>query len=604
MKYYGNPLLALILVSVCSLQLSKPVFAYPVIEGLAALTCTHYLDSNSPAGGNGSASAPWNEIKASYIAQLVAGNVLCIRGNTSGVGRVYYSAAEISIDSTKQFNSGTSSAPITVQVYPGEKVILQTGNQNVLEFRNVSYWVWDGFIFDRQWRTSNAIRFKDTSFTTVKNCEAYHGTESGVVIDGGQGNTIENCQIHDFKGPANVDTHCISIIAGKFHTIRNSELYNCTGDGILIWDEYPVSGTLIEKNTIYTMLGSCSENAMDIKMGGTEQTIVRYNKMYGFRVSTPSCGGTGGGIGEAMLIHFSAQNVLVDSNEIYDTVTGIVIAAGSGHRLVNNVIHDMATNNSVWENIGVYVVDGASITIINNTFANLNQEKSTLFIGQPIPDLVVRNNIFANVGKITRRDNGTATFSHNGWYNTATAASGSDNVEGVSPSFVSGTNFRLQGNSPMIDKGYSPGAPASDFDGITRPRNVGIDIGAFEFPGPLPVTNLRITNVTTTTNSANITLQWTVPGLVGQATSTVRYELRYTGNSANAMAWDSMTVLNANITPAGAGNSQELTVTVPWTNGGHRYFLLRAFDSASFVSPPSNFVFWPKRDLLLPIIRR
>jgi len=601
LKHLGRLVVALALIASGGPVLAR---AQTAVEPTAALDCTHYLDSNSPAGGNGSAGAPWNEIKASYLAQLVAGNVLCVRGNTSGAGRVYYSSSEISIDSTKQFNSGVAGAPITVQAYPGEKVILQTGNQNVLEFRNVSYWVWDGFIFDRQWRTSQAIRFKDTSFTTVKNCEAYNGTEAGVVIDGGQGNTLENCKIHDFKGPANDDTNCISIHKGKFHTVRNSTIYDCTGDGILIWDEYAVSGTLIEGNTLYTTLGGCSENALDIKMGGAEQTVVRRNKMYGFRVSTPSCGGTGGGIGEAMLIHLSAQNVLVDSNEIYDSVTGIVIGAGSGHRLVNNVIHDLATNNSVWDNIGLHIANGSSITVMNNTFANLNSEKHVLFIGKPIPDLVVRNNIFANVGKIMRGDNGTATFSHNGWYNTATAASGTNNVTGVAPSFVSSTNFRLQSNSPMIDKGYSSGAPTTDFDGVTRPRNLGVDIGAFEFPGPLPVTNLRITNVATTTNSATITLQWTVPGLVGQATSTARYELRYTGNGANAVAWDSMMVLNANITPAGAGNSQQLSVTVPWANGEHRYFLIRAFDSAGFVSPISNLVFWPKIDSFLPLIRR
>lgn len=603
MKRYGKLVLAQILTLAFTSHSIIPIHAQSVVDTVAATPCTHYLDSNSPAGGNGSAGAPWNEIKASYIAQLVAGNVLCIRGNTSGAGRVYYSAAEISIDSTKQFKNGTSNAPITVQAYPGEKVILQTGNQNVLEFRNVSYWVWDGFIFDRQGKSNSTLRFKDTHYSTIKNCEAYNGAVTGVIIDGGQSNTIENCKLHDFIGPDNDDTHCIVIIAGNQHVIRDSQLYNCTGDGIQIWDAYAVSGTIIQGNHIYTTLGGCSENALDIKMGGAEQTIVRHNKMHGFRVSTPSCGGSGGGIGEAIIIHRSAQNVLVDGNEIYDSVTGIAIGAGSGHRLVNNVIHDSATNNSVWENIGLYVSDGASISIINNTFANLNPAKTTLFIGKAIPGLVVRNNIFANTGKIERRDGGSATFSHNGWYNAAQTSSGPGDVM-ASPSFVSGTNFRLQGNSPMIDKGTSSGAPSTDFDGTPRPTNGGIDIGAFEFPGPLPVSTLRIKSVSTSSNSADVTLRWTVPGLVGQASSTVRYELRYATQGSNAQQWNNMTVLDANITPTGAGTPQEFTVTVPWADGEFRYFLLRAYDGNNFASPISNLALFPALELFLPVIRR
>jgi parallel beta-helix repeat protein len=603
MKRYGYVLSVISLMLAIVFQPIRPTQAQPIQQEAVAAACTHYLDSNSPAGGNGSAGAPWNEIKASYIAQLVAGNVLCIRGNTSGAGRVYYSAAEISIDSTKQFKNGTSNAPITVQVYPGEKVILQTGDQNVLEFRNVSYWVWDGFILDRQGQTNSTLRFKDTSYTTVKNCEAYNGKVMGVVIDGGQNNTLENCKIHDFKGPANDDTNCISIQKGKFHTIRNNEIYNCTGDGVLVYDAAAVSGTVIEGNHIYTTLGGCSENALDIKMGGAEQTVVRRNKMHGFRVSTPGCGGTGGGIGEAVLIHLSAQNVLVDGNEIYDSVTGIVIGAGSGHKLVNNVIHDLATNNSVWENIGVYLSDGASIVIINNTFANLNPAKTTLFIGKSIPGLQVRNNIFANTGKIERRDGGSATFSNNGWYNAAQTSSGAGDVV-AAPGFVSSTDFRLLGNSPMIDKGTSSGAPSTDFDGTPRPTNNGIDIGAFEFPGPLPVNTLQISSISTSSNSADVTLKWKVPGLVGQASSTVRFELRYATQGSNAQQWNNMTVLDANIPPAGAGTNQQLTVTVPWTDGEYRYFLLRAYDGNSFASPVSNLVFWPKIDLFLPVIRR
>ena len=103
-----------------------------------------------------------------------------------------------------------------------------------------------------------------------------------------------------------------------------------------------VSGIIVEGNHIYTTLGGCSENALDIKIGGPQQSIIRRNRMYGFRPNNGSCGGTGGGVGDAVVIHEQATNLLIKGNEIYDSTAGVRIAAGSDYRIINNVIHDIA----------------------------------------------------------------------------------------------------------------------------------------------------------------------------------------------------------------------------------------------------------------------
>jgi hypothetical protein len=77
------------------------------------------------------------------------------------------------------------------------------------------------------------------------------------------------------------------------------------------------------------------------------------------------------------------------------------------------------------------------------------------------------------------------TVDHNllhGFRNYDDEIKGSDYVE-EDPLFVNAPNadFHLQQNSPAIDSGSSIGAPANDYEGNTRPRGSGYDIGAYEY---------------------------------------------------------------------------------------------------------------------------
>ncbi|MGH8605663.1 MAG: choice-of-anchor Q domain-containing protein, partial [Gammaproteobacteria bacterium] len=42
-------------------------------------------------------------------------------------------------------------------------------------------------------------------------------------------------------------------------------------------------------------------------------------------------------------------------------------------------------------------------------------------------------------------------------------------------------DFHLQSGSPAIDAGSSDGAPANDYDNVSRPKGAAFDIGAYEY---------------------------------------------------------------------------------------------------------------------------
>ncbi|MGI6138222.1 MAG: choice-of-anchor Q domain-containing protein [Candidatus Hydrogenedentales bacterium] len=72
----------------------------------------------------------------------------------------------------------------------------------------------------------------------------------------------------------------------------------------------------------------------------------------------------------------------------------------------------------------------------------------------------------------------------------STAYDGSGNIVG-DPDFVnpSAGDFRLRSTSPCIDVGTSDGEdiPSTDIDGVPRPQEAGIDMGAYEYYSPVSV---------------------------------------------------------------------------------------------------------------------
>lgn len=501
------------------LALAVPIQAAPSVQ---RSDCDYYVDNYASSDGDGSWLNPWDNIN-NHVNELRPGNTMCIRGDLSAPGRVY-TEPTISLDKDTGTPSGTEEAPIIVRTYPGEHVVLRTTGARILDFVEVAHWQFDGFGFDKESDWGCAIYLSQANFNIIRNCEIYNGKEKGIGILGGEHNIIENCKIHDFDAGPYSDTQGILIAAGKDTVIRDNEIYDCTGDGVLLYNYGDVSGTIIENNHFYTTLGPCSENAIDVKVGSP---VIRGNVMHGYRPCDGSCGGSGGTVGEAIVIHLDAKEVVIEGNTIYDSGSGIRAINGESFRIINNVIHDIITDPDVWSNFGIYANKGVTVEILNNTLVDIPRV-ALLIEGGQILDLHIYNNLFYNTGQIVYRNAGTGTMAdYNGWFSATERIEGPHDIVGSGdPGFVDATNddYHLTADSPARDAGTDVGV-TTDFEGDPRPFGDLPDIGADEYA--------PILYLTATPHDRAIYLSWTEFKDPALASYAITYTYDTGGNDAS-----------------------------------------------------------------------
>jgi hypothetical protein len=146
-----------------------------------------------------------------------------------------------------------------------------------------------------------------------------------------------------------------------------------------------------------------------------------------------------------------------------------------------------------WGPIGQLKI--SNITVVNNTIVNLSGVGKNGIQFVNITNASAINNLFINYGDrdkyipyIVVQGGTNINIQNNAVYNTNGIAPNGSPYPGdlwmQDPLIVSlsGLDFHLQSNSPLIDAGYYLGNLfTNDFDGIIRPQGAGFDIGAYEF---------------------------------------------------------------------------------------------------------------------------
>lgn len=186
---------------------------------------------------------------------------------------------------------------------------------------------------------------------------------------------------------------------------------------------------------------------------------------------------------------------------------------GDGSKVENTLIYGRGDGNSEETPWAPLVIDqvekpNAKFEIVNVTIDDVVGKNYIMYVqygeyGRIPIQLIIRNTIFCGRGErcpIYIGDSVSLIAEYNLFYlpkceyildykgNSYTSEDignlGVGNVYGdplfVSPAWGTEGNYRLQPNSPAIDKGTSTGAPDHDLEGSPRPKGKGYDIGCYE----------------------------------------------------------------------------------------------------------------------------
>src|SRR4030042_490525 len=224
------------------------------------------------------------------------------------------------------------------------------------------------------------------------------------------------------------------------------------------------------------------------------------------------------------------RDILVDSCLLYNGNNGILISGALNNKINNCVIRDII-GYGITTDVGVvnpYIVNN---TIIDNGTGIRFRGEQTIRIRN--------NNITYNVNGIVLTSpltpDNSIKSNNNVWNNSTNyvGTSGGTNANSFNPSYVNypGNDFRLLVGSLCIDVGDSTDAPDHDYDGISRPRILGFDIGAFEYSMVNIAPSIIINSLFQRTDGSNkVDIEYTGIDQNYNLCSLNLYEYSFTGN--------------------------------------------------------------------------
>ncbi len=353
------------------------------------------------------------------------------------------------------------------------------------------------------WDYSTAVTIKEGNNNTINNCLIVNATGAGMDVWGND-NQISNCKIYSDESQQIPDGTYTSmdyyiVLKGDNNIVSNSYAERVgdiedVGHGF----EIKESGehNLFENCTVKNMIGGC----FSVRWAAVQNNEFR------------NCTALGG----------------VSTN-----VTAFMIREGASHNTFNNCISDSCNagisfilagedanycgeyntfNNCIFKNAD-WVIDlnpyfYNSATADNNLLMNCTIDNANYLFNCERPNSGNQfiNCIISNVADfLTGSNNSTFTYQYCNFFNNGfTSPTGTGNIS-ADPLFAnqSAGDYHLQANSPCIDAGTSSNAPATDFEGTTRPQGSGFDMGAYEYNNGASINKEMLTNIVVYPNPAN-----------------------------------------------------------------------------------------------------
>jgi len=212
-------------------SVGKVIFkGYEATDSGTAVTGDYYVATTGLDTNPGTAAQPWKTIQKA-LTVLTAGKTVLVRGGT------YTCAPSPSFEnvSLNPTNSGTSTAPITIRNYPGERPIIQFTAYSpgaAIGAYGRNYITWRGF-------------------EVIGNGPYAAGAFNASYI------TISHCVIHGTRQVAKDNTACIRVGNGDHLTFEHNELYDArntdgTANGCA-FTLYGCDDSLFQYNNIYNV---------------------------------------------------------------------------------------------------------------------------------------------------------------------------------------------------------------------------------------------------------------------------------------------------------------------------------------------------------------
>jgi hypothetical protein len=212
-------------------------------------------------------------------------------------------------------------------------------------------------------------------------------------------------------------------------------------------------------------------------------------------------GGVGGSVSGSTIWHNQGPGICLWSEldglgrgDVWIAMGANVISGNAGHGIHldgSAPIHSRVENNLIYENAGAGVQSEAKheetdLYVANNTIVG-NDGGGVIFNRSALQVHFINNIVIENAGYgLVANATDDPQASNNDLWNNASGdylgcETGAADIS-ADPLFRDRTagDFHLSSRSPCIEAGTSDGAPATDFDGVSRPQGGEIDIGAYE----------------------------------------------------------------------------------------------------------------------------
>lgn len=428
----------------------------------------YYVSSNIGSNSNSglSSNSPFATIQTA-IDLTNSGDTVFIMNGT-------YSNAFSWQDVMYIDRSGTAGAPIVYQNYQTDQPLIQFDG-------------WTGI------KIEGGISYIEIIGLTVQ------GNNDNIALNDAL-NQPAGC--NDLSGTVEAQYNGNGIFSeGRFNghnhhiTIKNCTVFDCGGAGIsAIQSDYiTVENCTIFDNAWYSIYGNSGLTFYQLWNLDNNITnyrnIVRNNILYNNKMLVPwvdaPCGITDG------------NGIIIDDSR--NTQNGSTLGTYTGRTLIEN--------NVVYENggRGIHVFESDHVDVLNNTCYKNGQspeindgEITAIFCD----DVNIYNNILvANDGeKLNSVFMATNTIYDYNLNDNSTNYDqlGVNSILGVDPLFtdLSQYDFTLQTASPAIDAGWTTTNFYSkeDIDGVPRPQGMEVDLGAYEYQIPNPVSDIVISD--------------------------------------------------------------------------------------------------------------